>query len=170
MGYTPRMERVVVADYDPRWPALFREERERLVRALDGGAVDVQHIGSTAVPALAAKPIVDILVGVRRLPIRTPDIGALCRLGYEYRGEHGIPGRLYFKRPGMHVHLVAFRSPFWDDHVAFRDALRGSRELALEYSVLKRRLAQEFGDDRARYQDGKTAFIRRVTEQAAARV
>ncbi len=170
MGYTPRMERVVVADYDPRWPALFREERERIVRALDGGAVDVQHIGSTAVPALAAKPVVDILVGVRRLPVRTPDISALCHLGYEYKGEHGVPNRLYFRRPGFHIHLVVIGTALWNDHLGFRDALRGSRELALEYSLLKRRLAQEVGDDPARYQDGKTSFIRRVTERATARV
>ncbi|MDQ3778462.1 MAG: GrpB family protein, partial [Actinomycetota bacterium] len=96
-------ESVELRDYDPRWAALFEEERERLAPVFDGRAVAIEHVGSTSVPGLCAKPIVDVLVGVRELELSDEQITAMKSLGYEYMGEHGLPGRLFFrKEPRTH--------------------------------------------------------------------
>src|ERR1700686_3928992 len=86
---------VTIHDYDPRWPALFAAERAEIARAL-GDVLAIEHMGSTAVPGLAAKPIVDVIASVVRLAVTDGQVGALERLGYEYLGECGVPGRAYF--------------------------------------------------------------------------
>ena len=103
---------VVVVDYDPRWPRQFEEEKARIVAALGDvmeGVVAIEHVGSTAVPGLAAKPIIDIIPGVRDLSYGGLCIQPLERLDYEYLGEMGIPGRFYFRKGDPrthHLHLV----------------------------------------------------------------
>ena len=91
---------VVVADYDPRWPRMFEEERRRIVGAIGPLAVAVEHVGSTSVPRLAAKPVIDILVGVRRLGDATSCVVPLAAIGYEYVPEYEreIPDRRYFRK------------------------------------------------------------------------
>jgi GrpB-like predicted nucleotidyltransferase (UPF0157 family) len=88
-------EAIVVVDHDPRWPRLYEEESRRIADALDDAVVELEHIGSTAVPGLAAKPIVDILAGLRTLELRPGAIQAMEELGYEFLGEYGLPGRLF---------------------------------------------------------------------------
>lgn len=163
---------VLIADYDLRWPEEFAREKERIVRSLGdatGGAIE--HVGSTSVPGCAAKPIIDIMIGVRELAVGERCIEPLVGLGYEYMGEYGIPGRFYFRKGeprSHHIHLVEHGCDFWVRHIAFRDLLRARPDLAEQYSALKRELAGQYGADRVGYTEAKTPFIDAVLAQAAA--
>jgi len=162
---------VEVVPYDPRWPRMFEEERQRILGALGPRALEVEHIGSTAVPGLAAKPVIDIMVGVGTLDDAPACIGALEALGYEYVSEfeQELPERRYFRRFGPdgrrthQIHLVERRNlGWWERHVRFRDYLRSHPEVAREYGELKMELARRFRHDRAGYMDGKEDFVRAV--------
>ena len=166
---------VVIVDYDPRWPARYQEEQAQILGAI-GHLVDaIEHVGSTSVPGLGAKPIIDIMVAVRSLADAPACIGPLERIGYEYVSEYeaSIPERRYFrKRPVRrdthHLHMVERESAFWERHILFRDHLRAHPEIAQEYDRLKRELAARFGADRDGYTDSKTSFIESVVAQARA--
>jgi GrpB-like predicted nucleotidyltransferase (UPF0157 family) len=168
-GQPPLNDPVVVVDHDPRWAPMFRRERERIVGALGQLAVAVEHVGSTAVPGLAAKPVLDIMVGVERLPLPETALAALAALGYQYRGDGGVPGRQYFRTDPRtrHLHVVALDGAQWTRTLAFRDYLRRHPEAAREYAALKRDLERSHGGERARYSAGKSAFIERILEAAA---
>jgi GrpB-like predicted nucleotidyltransferase (UPF0157 family)/GNAT superfamily N-acetyltransferase len=157
--------RVRIVDYDPEWPARYEEERVRLSGALGDAVAEIQHVGSTAVPGLAAKPVIDILLGVRRYPLEASRIAALLSLGYEDQGESGIAGRQFFRKGAPrthHLHATSWGGPFWESHLRFRDHLRGHPEALRDYDRLKRRLAHDCGDDRAAYTDAKAGFIRGI--------
>jgi GrpB-like predicted nucleotidyltransferase (UPF0157 family) len=163
-------EEVVLSVYSPMWPAIFGIERERIA-AVIGDAVTIEHIGSTAVPGLGAKPIVDILVGAPDISIVERRIPELVAAGYRYvpEFEKSIPERRYFTRthgqPGsFHLHAVPLAGAFYRRHLAFRDALRVDPMLAQRYWKLKLQLAARFPHDRAAYTDGKAGFIREVLE------
>ncbi|APV50034.1 hypothetical protein BWI17_10270 [Betaproteobacteria bacterium GR16-43] len=160
-------EPVVIEPYREAWPAAFEQERTRLAAAFAPVDVSIEHIGSTAVPGLGAKPIVDILVGAGSLPAIESRIPALQAMGYRYFPEHeaALPMRRYLDRDGFHVHAVEQGSAFWNDHLAFRDALRADARLRDEYHLLKRRLAAKFGADRAGYTDAKAAYIRTLVDR-----
>lgn len=165
---------VIIADYDPAWPLRFEAERARILQAIGRWAVAVEHIGSTAVPGLASKPIIDIMVGVADLDSAAHCIAPLQAMGYEYvpEFEATLPERRYFRRrlsgDAYHLHMVAVTSDFWERHLLFRDYLRVHPETARAYERLKRDLAARFGRDRAAYTDAKTAFITTVEEKARA--
>jgi len=157
--------RVRIVDYDSRWPERYEAEHQRLAAALGDAAVDIQHVGSTSVPGLASKPVVDILLGLRRYPMQPAQVAAVSSLGYEALGEVGIPGRQFFRKGSPrthHVHATEWGSPFWTSHVRFRDHLRRNPDSMREYDGLKRRLAAECGDDRAAYSAAKAPFIRGI--------
>jgi GrpB-like predicted nucleotidyltransferase (UPF0157 family) len=157
--------RIVVAEHDVEWTAAFAAERERLSAVVGDAALGIEHIGSTAVPGLPAKPIIDIVVGLRSMAAADACIGALVAAGYERASENDFEGRLFLRRVGPdgaathHLSLTAHGSAFWEDHLAFRDALRGSAVLCRRYAELKRRLAAEH-DDVGLYTRAKTALIR----------
>jgi GrpB-like predicted nucleotidyltransferase (UPF0157 family) len=132
--------------------------------------VGIEHIGSTSVPDLCAKPIVDVLVGLRELALTDGQIRAMERLGYEYLGEHGLPGRLFFrKKPRTHhVHVVEHGGDHWERQLTFRDTLRSDAEERRRYDEFKRRLAAE-GHPRETYTELKTPFIREVEGRARER-
>ena len=156
---------VALRDPTPRWSELYEEEAGRIRRALGDVALDVQHVGSTAVPGLRAKPILDIAVGVRRLDDAERYRAPLEALGYDYRPEAGVPNTVVFGRgtPRTHlVHVVAHDGPVWAGLVGFRDALRVDPELAQEYAALKEDLARKHPGDRAAYTEGKGSFVRAV--------
>jgi GrpB-like predicted nucleotidyltransferase (UPF0157 family) len=164
---------VLLSPYSPLWPAIFDVEARNLERLLDG-AVRIEHIGSTAVPGLGAKPVIDVMLGAPDLAFIDARIPRLTAHGYRYvpEFERAMPQRRYFTRsdgqPGnFHVHAVALESPFWRSHLAFRDMLRAKPALAADYWKLKQRLAARFPDDRAAYTDGKGAFIREVLQGAS---
>jgi GrpB-like predicted nucleotidyltransferase (UPF0157 family) len=161
---------IVVADYDPGWPALF----ERLARPVREAVADlgarVEHVGSTAVPGLAAKPIVDIDVVVAA-PSDVPEaIERLRGLGYVYQGDKGIVGREAFLwppgAPVHHLYVVVDGGPPYRDHVRFRDHLRQHPDKAEEYAALKRELARRHGRDRIAYTDAKTGFVTAILRAA----
>lgn len=157
--------------YDPAWPALFAAESARIAAAAAPHAPALEHVGSTAVPGLDAKPVLDILAGYPPGAAVAEHVAGLVRAGYEHRGENGIPGREFFRRGApraWHVHLVVQDGAFWREHLAFRDHLRAHREVRDAYAALKRALAERHPRDRAAYIDGKTAFVRDVVRRALA--
>jgi GrpB-like predicted nucleotidyltransferase (UPF0157 family) len=165
---------VEIIDYDPDWPQQFAEERDRIAAALGPAALAIEHIGSTAVPGMPAKPIIDIMVGVADIERSGPAVAALINLGYDYAPEFesDIPERRYFYRGvphTYHVHMVEQSSDFFDQHLAFRDHLRAHPEAAAEYARLKRGLAARFRNDRDAYTEGKRGFVDTVVEAALGR-
>jgi GrpB-like predicted nucleotidyltransferase (UPF0157 family) len=165
-------EDVLLSAYSPMWPVVFEIEKERLARIL-GETVAIEHIGSTAVPDLGAKPIIDILIGAPDLATIEDRIEDLVADGYRYvpEFEKSIPERRYFTKergnPGhFHLHAVVRGNPFWKRHLAFRDALRADPALAVRYWNLKKQLAGKYRNDRAAYTDAKSTFIRNVIDKA----
>ncbi len=162
-GTTSSRSPLVVVDYDQAWPAAFEELAGPVRRALADIAAAVEHIGSTAVPGLAAKPIVDIDVVVRSVADVPLAIERLRGLGYVYQGDKGIAGREAFLWPPRavphHLYVVVAGSRPHVDHVAFRDYLRAHPAQAAEYASLKRTLADRHGQDRLRYTEAKSDFV-----------
>lgn len=169
-GLSEQVELVELVEHDPSWPELYEQERGRLTRVFHGRAIEIEHIGSTSVPDLCAKPIVDVLVGLRDLQLAEDEVAAMKRLGYEYLGEYGLPGRLFFrKEPRTHnVHVVEHGGEHWERQLTFRDALRADAGERRRYDRFKRRLAAE-GHSRAVYTELKTPFIRAVEDRYRAR-
>jgi GrpB-like predicted nucleotidyltransferase (UPF0157 family) len=167
-------EQVVIVEYNPLWPLLFAEEKARILALLSPWVEGVEHIGSTSVTGLGAKPIIDIMVGITHLAAAPECIRRLEAIGYEYVPKHEavMPERRYFhKGPRQfarthHLHMVETTSAFWDEHLLFRDYLRAHPATAREYYDLKQQLAARFRSDRGAYTDAKTSFIERVIRQA----
>jgi GrpB-like predicted nucleotidyltransferase (UPF0157 family) len=168
------MRRVIVSPHNPAWAAAFTRESAALALALGDPRVTFHHIGSTAIPGICAKPIIDLLAVVGNLDEldgRSPQMQAL---GYEVMGEFGIPGRRYFRRDDAtgrrthQIHAFATGSPNIERHLAFRDFMRTHPDHARRYSDLKRRLAAQHPEDIEAYMDGKDAFIKRMEAMAAA--
>jgi GrpB-like predicted nucleotidyltransferase (UPF0157 family)/chloramphenicol 3-O-phosphotransferase len=166
----PVVAPVVVSDYDVEWPALFRQIAQPVERALGQIAVAVEHIGSTAVPGLAAKPVIDVDVVVRSAEEVPAAISRLRELGYVYQGNKGIPGRDAFMwppgSPRHHLYVVVEGSKPHLDHVRFRDFLRDHPEVARDYAALKRALADQHRSDRMAYTEAMAEFIDRVLADA----
>src|SRR5713101_340389 len=153
---------------------MFEEERKQLRGRLGSMVITIEHMGSTAVPGLAAKPIIDVLVGIRNLT----EAGSCCieplqRLGYTYVPEYEswLPGELFFRRgiPGPwthHAHLMETSNPRWEEWLMFRDYLRCHPEIAAAYGNLKKALALVFDDDIAGYRTGKHPFVQAVMIKA----
>ena len=164
--------RVVVEPHDPTWPEKFRRESGFVARALGTSVVRIHHIGSTAIPTIRAKPIIDMLAEVTSLPEVDSRTAAMRELGYEALGEFGIPGRRYFRKDGesgfreYQVHAFLAGSGEITRHLAFRDYLIAHPMPAQEYSDLKSRLALEHPQDIEGYMDGKDAFIEDVQRRA----
>jgi GrpB-like predicted nucleotidyltransferase (UPF0157 family) len=154
---------VRLVDYDPRWAELHQAEASRLLASISPLPLTLEHIGSTAVPGLCAKPVLDILAGYHH-DARLPEyISAISDAGYIHRGEQGIPGRQFFRRGvprAYHLHLTRLGSSFWVDHLAFRDILRDDPAARDEYARLKRALAERYPTDRESYIEGKGPFVR----------
>jgi len=166
----------VVVPYDPRWPRLYREEKRRILEAVGQKVMVVEHIGSTAVPGLGAKPIVDIMAGVLQSADAGDCLPPLQPLGYDdVTPQPGNPewycclGKYTHapeKATPYHLHLVRFMSDHWERHLLFRDFLRTHAEVAQQYYELKKKLAAEHGSDREGYTEAKTSFIESVVLQA----
>lgn len=148
----------------------FEEERLRVAIGLRTLPRAIEHIGSTAIAGIKAKPVVDMLIGLRQEPLAAA-IEPMVALGYEHREGAGSPERLFFKRIAAHTyhaHVVLFDGVEWRRHVIFRDWLNLRPDRAKEYEALKEDLAARFADDRAAYTEGKTAFVERMLAEAAA--
>jgi GrpB-like predicted nucleotidyltransferase (UPF0157 family) len=161
---------VRILDYDPGWPELFRALAERVRTALGSAVIAVEHVGSTAVPGLVAKPVIDLDIVVLPQNFRLA-IERLASLGYAHEGDRGVVGREAFRWPAgegrHHLYLCAPDSPALRDHLLFRDYLRAHPETARAYADLKLELARRNVDDRTGYQSAKSGFVEAVTRQAA---
>ncbi|MDX9954721.1 MAG: GrpB family protein [Anaerolineae bacterium] len=162
---------VEIVPYSAAWPQLFESEAQRIQAACGDLLPVIEHIGSTAIPGMSAKPILDIMPGLRTHADGLRTIEPLKRLGYDYHGENGIPGRYYFvlryeQRSIIHVHIFEIGVENWERHLLFRDTLRAYPELAAEYAALKQDLAVRFREDREGYTDAKSDFIHSVVQQA----
>jgi len=165
---------IVIVPYSTDWPALFESERAELAALFATTTCRIEHVGSSAVPGVAAKAIVDILLDVASLREIDARIGDIVRLGYEYMPEHEaeLPERRFFAKPvirprTVHLHGVAQGGAFWHEHLLFRDALRRDAGLAAEYVALKHRLAAELRDDREGYTNAKGPFISAVVGRSS---
>ncbi|WP_283148024.1 GrpB family protein [Silvimonas soli] len=162
-------QQVALVPYDPNWPLLFAREQERLSQLFGPVFLDIQHIGSTAIPNMLAKPVIDILAGVEPMPVAVGLNGPLCNAGYTTSAQFNasLTDRQWFMRwsEGVrthHLHVVVYSSTQWQERLQFRDTLRHDPQLAAQYAALKTQLAQQFGDDREAYTDAKGEFVRTV--------
>ncbi len=164
MGMDPR-DFIELVDYDPKWSNLYEEERAILANAFSHLHPHIEHIGSTAVPGLCAKPIIDIMVGLPVLEGADRYIPLVRSLGYVHV-EQEDEGRRVFFRKGMprthHLHIVAFGSDEWHSHLAFCELLRNDPELRGRYADLKCRSAKMYREDREAYVRSKQGFIQDV--------
>ncbi|EOC1316130.1 GrpB family protein [Cronobacter turicensis] len=163
---------ITLEPYNPAWPAQFAEEEKRVSEALGDVALAVHHIGSTSVPGLAAKPVIDMLVEVSSLKALDALNSAMQALGYTPRGEYGIPGRRYFIKGETvrthHLHAFIAASEQVTRHLAFRDYLRRHDDAVREYSQIKFAAARDSGFQSDLYSQLKNDFIARVEQQALA--
>lgn len=173
------MRTVQIHDPDPTWPTRFAVLADDLRAALSAaGAADevvaIEHVGSTAVPGLAAKPIIDVMIGLVAWPASAAVLDGVTGSGYVHRGEAGIAGRHYFADAAagqdrtVQIHAVTHGERFWSEHLRFRDALRADATARDAYAALKRDLAARHADDVLAYTDAKGAFIRDVLRRTRA--
>ena len=164
-------QHITVLNYDPEWPLKYERERAAIAEILDGNGISIYHIGSTSVPGLAAKPIIDMMAVVRSLEKVDDARGKFSELGYECLGEFGIAGRRYFRKGGdertHQIHI--FQADDWNNigrHLAFCDYMRTHEKERAEYAKIKTALAQRFPYDIDGYCDGKDAFVREMEKRA----
>lgn len=166
LGLAPA--RVRLADSTPLWAQLYAEEAVRLNAAVGPRLLGLEHYGSTSVPGLKAKPILDILAGIKPLGDGQHLAGPLAALGYEDMGTSVVPGHHLFGKGVDRTHLlhvVEYKSQIWTEALCFRDALRASPALASEYEALKVRLSEQFAESRAEYTAAKAGFIQAALER-----
>ena len=162
---------IEIVEYDDTWPRRFFDEQLVIRAALAPWlAGPIEHIGSTAVPELAAKPVVDIMAAVASLDESRPAIDAASAIGYCY-APYRPEDEHWFCKPSFalrtfHLHLVPLSSEQWSSTLAFRDYLRAHRDVALEYERLKRELAARYRHDREAYTEAKRPFILRIVQRA----
>lgn len=166
-------EAVALQPYDTSWPAMFVAERDRLLYLFPNKFLDIQHIGSTAVSGLPAKPIIDILAGVESMATAEFLAQPLCLSGYTTSAEFNksLSDRKWFMRwaNGLrthHLHLVVYGSAIWQERLKFRNVLRSSPRVATQYAELKVRLAEIHSTDREAYTDAKAEFVRAVVHRS----
>ncbi|NES19869.1 MAG: GrpB family protein [Symploca sp. SIO3E6] len=167
------MRKVEVVPHDPTWQEAFRMESKRVADALGEIFVAIHHIGSTAIPGIYAKPIIDILVEVQDITQVDEQSSAMESLGYQVMGEYGIPERRFFRKDNQagvrthHIHIFEVGSAQVKRHLAFRDYMIAHTEAAQRYSELKRELAREHPQNIDGYIDGKDSFIKEIDLKAA---
>lgn len=167
------MRKVEVVQHNPEWKNLFEIESQAVTKALGQNAIAVHHIGSTSIPNIYAKPIIDLLVEVKNIYEVSQSNSHMEKIGYQNMGEFGIAGRCYFRKDNYlgerthHVHVFQVNSSEITRHLAFRDYMIAHPAKALQYSDLKRKLAHQFPNDIESYMDGKDDFIKEIDRLAA---
>lgn len=164
-------QHITVTEYDPAWPEMFRKEAQMIGKILGDNCVAIYHIGSTAVPGLAAKPVIDIMPVVYDLGAVDALSSRFESIGYEYMGEFGIAGRRYLRKGGderthqIHIFDQADSGNI-RRHLALRDYLRAHERESQEYGALKKRLAEKYPYDIDGYCDGKETFVSTLEKKA----
>ncbi len=155
---------VILEEYDASWPLKFEQEKDHLLAiAKQWQHGSIEHIGSTAVPGMVAKPVIDVMFGVKSLKESKPAINVLVEYGYEY-WPYKAEVMHWFCKPSdafrtHHLHLIPFESPLWKERIKFRDLLCSNEKLANQYANLKRELAASYKEDREMYTEKKWPFI-----------
>ncbi|MCQ6563827.1 GrpB family protein [Paenibacillus mendelii] len=167
-------ESITVVPYHEQWTALFEQEKTILSREFGEAAIEIQHFGSTSVPGMLAKPIIDILVGVRTLEIGHSILEALAKRGYEGFGESGVKGRLYFRlRPeqeqAFNLAVVIWNGEQWINNLLIRDFLRADPDAARQYSERKQSTINKGMTTLLAYSDDKAEYVSRLLERAKQR-
>ena len=166
---------IQVQEYDTVWPAIFNTEKQHILNKAGKWIEKIEHVGSTSVPGLAAKPTIDICIGVKSLQVADESIIALLQsLDYDYLAylEKGIPERRYLQKLDetgihlIHLHLVIINHPLWNDYILFRDHLKAHPTDLKTYEALKLGLRDKFANDRVSYTDGKAQFITNILSKA----
>ena len=164
-------QHITVVDYDPKWPLRYAEERKRIAEILKENCISIYHMGSTSVPGLAAKPIIDIMVVVKSLEKADAVAEKFSEIGYDYLGEFGITGRRYLRKGGdertHQIHI--FQADDWNNigrHLAFRSYMLTHEKERDEYAKIKKGLAEKFPYDIDGYCDGKENFMREMEQHA----
>ena len=161
---------VILEAYDSSWPQKFEKEKEHLMSIVGswnyGG---IEHVGSTAVLGMVAKPVIDIMFGVKSLESSKPAIEVLIEDGYEY-SPYKTEVMHWFCKPSdafrtHHLHLIPFESPLWQERIIFRDLLRSDKSVFYQYAKLKRDLANFHKEDREAYTEKKWPFIQRALSE-----
>lgn len=169
-GGEKRVRKVEVCSYNEMWSFMFAEEAEKLKAILGQEMAGIHHIGSTSVPGLTAKPIIDIMPVVKDIHRVDPFNEVMKKIGYEPKGENGIPGRRYFQKGGdnrtHHVHIYQVGSDEIERHLAFRDYLREHPDVVKSYGDLKMKLAGQFPYDIESYINGKDQPVREIEAEA----
>lgn len=164
--------RVEIVPHNPNWCSAFENESKHIAAALGSNVAAVHHIGSTAIPTIHAKPIIDMLVEVREIAKVDERDSAMQSLGYEVMGEFGIPGRRYFRKDNEagirthHIHVFEVNSAQVERHLAFRDYMKTHAGDAQKYSELKQELAKKYPNNIEGYMDGKDGFIKEIDKKA----
>ncbi|WP_133706373.1 GrpB family protein [Rhizobium sp. BK313] len=160
---------IVLEPHDPGWAALFDAERLAMESVDEGWFKAIHHVGSTSIPGIAAKPIIDILVSLNRNEDGPACADAMRKLGYEYRGNGGISGRHYYRKGNPHthhIHMWVESNPEFGQHLRFRDFLRSHPAEAQAYETLKKELAERFVSDTLSYSLAKDEFCQRIDRLA----
>lgn len=164
---------IYLVPYDDRWPLMFAEAAVEIRDACGEAVTRIEHIGSTAIPECAAKPVIDLMPGLTSFEAGNGCVEAMTRRGYEYLGEFGLPRRHYFVRRASggtlqrNVHMYPVGEGQWDAQIAFRDYLRAHDEAREAYVRLKRELALRFPDDGDAYSSAKSDFVAEILARAA---
>ncbi|WP_078543775.1 GrpB family protein [Litchfieldia alkalitelluris] len=173
LGGASFLRKVVVTDYQEHWPKLFQDEAEKIKKILKDEVLEIHHFGSTSVPGLKAKPIIDILPVVQNIEVVDSFNEQMKSLGYEPMGEFGMPGRRYFRKGNNtrthHVHMFDQHNTYEiNRHLAVRDYLRANPEEALAYGLLKEQLSSLYPDNIEAYMDGKDRFVKNLERKSLA--
>ncbi|OCQ88991.1 hypothetical protein BCD64_04410 [Nostoc sp. MBR 210] len=163
--------KIEVVPHNPHWRSQFETESKQIALAFSENVVTIHHIGSTSIPNIYAKPIIDFLIEVKDITKVDEQISVMEALGYEFMGEFGIPGRRYFRKEKENirthnVHTFEVNSPEIIRHLAFRDYMITHPEAAQKYSELKRQLAKQYSNDINGYMNGKDSFIKEIEQKA----
>ena len=165
-------KKVKLVSYSSEWKKLYRKEEKLLRNAVKKYLEDIQHIGGTAISGVKAKPIIDIIIGVKRLKNGKKLIKPLKKLGYEYKkNAAGIKGRHFFtkgseKNRTYYIHIAKLNGRFWKNCIVFRDYLREQKRTVEAYNELKEELAKKYKDNRDKYTAKKSYFIQKIIKKA----
>ncbi len=165
--------KVLLSNYNEQWPVLFEKERELLIKTISNKNVQIEHIGSTSIKGLIAKPVIDIMIGLNNPEVMNELTKKIISIGYSYIKEYEIfmPNRRFFRKvinktTTHHIHMVEINNEFWQRHLAFRNYLRMNPEIAEEYGNFKLKLSEREWTDTNEYVEAKSEFIKPVEKEA----
>jgi len=163
-------EKVELYTYNSAWEKLYKKEEKLLISIVEKYGLDIEHIGSTAIPGSKAKPIIDIAIGVKKIRDAEKFVKPLKQLGYDCKHDARIENRYFFTKGNKthtthHLHIVKFNSRLWKNQIFFRDYLRKYKDIVKKYNELKEELAEKYKNDRKKYVAGKDRFIKSILKR-----